>query len=397
MLLSAALIVKNEERFLGTCLRSLKDLVDEVVVVDTGSTDRTRDIAIAEGARVYDRPWTGDFAAARNEAIDLARGDWILYIDADERVSDGDPELVRARLRASRYIGHRVQLRPRPGYTPYWELRLFRNHPQLRFRGIIHENIWPAINEVRERTGGRIGQTELVLDHDGYEGDQGAKHLRNQPLLERSLADDPSRVFSRCHLATIRAALGDADGAEQAWGEAMRVVRGKDARQPEDILPFLHLIERELAAGDDVAGPAGRAGLLGAAGLLAEARALFPGNLQLSWLRARALIAAGRASEAIEVLEELVRTGRSGDFDKSWAYDTRMFGVLAYELLAACYFGAGSHEEALRYFELAAACEPGNLEYRVKAALCTRLLATGARGTGAQVTGARGTGARVTT
>jgi tetratricopeptide (TPR) repeat protein len=383
MLLSAALIVKNEERFLGTCLRSLKDLVDEVVVVDTGSADRTRDIATAEGARVYDRPWTRDFAAARNEAINLARGDWILYIDADERVSDGDPDLVRARLRASRYIGHRVQLRPRPGYTPYWELRLFRNHPQLRFRGIIHENIWPAINEVRERTGGRIGQTGLVLDHDGYEGDQGAKHLRNQPLLERSLTDDPSRVFSRCHLASIRAALGDADGAEQAWGEAMRVVRGKDARQPEDILPFLHLIEGELAAGQDVTG---LARLLGPLGLLAEARALFPGNLQLSWLRARTLIAAGRAGEAIEVLEELVRTGQSGDFDKSWAYDMRMFGVLAYELLAACYFGAGSPEEALRYFELAAACEPGNLEYRVKAALCARLLATGGRATGGRAT-----------
>jgi tetratricopeptide (TPR) repeat protein len=382
MLLSAALIVKNEEKFLGTCLRSLTGLADEVVVVDTGSTDRTADIAIAEGARLYHRPWTGDFSAARNEALDLARGDWILYIDADERVSGGDPELVRAQLRAARYIGYRVQLRPRPGFTPYWEMRLFRNHPQIRFRGVIHENIWPALNERQAQSGGRIGHTELVLDHDGYEGDQAAKHLRNQPLLEQSLADDPSRVYSQCHLATIREALGDAAGAEQAWGTAMRLVRGKQTRQPEDVLPFLHEIERGLAAAANPLGQPDRLGLRdplelsGPLKLLDEALALFPGQLQLLWLRARALIAAGRVAEATGVLKELVRLGRSGEFDKSWAYDLRLFGVLAYELLAACYFGEGSYVDALRYFELAAAAEPANLEYRVKATLCRRLLAT---------------------
>lgn len=379
MLLSAALIVKNEEKFLGTCLRSLKGLADEVVVVDTGSTDGTPDIAIAEGARLYRRPWTGDFSAARNEAIKLARGDWILYIDADERVSGGDLELVRAQLRAARYIGYRVQLRPRPGFTPYWEMRLFRNHPQIRFRGIIHENIWPALNERQAQSGGRIGHTELVLDHDGYEGDQGAKHVRNQPLLEQSLAADPSRVYSQCHLASIREALGDSGGAERAWGEAMRLVRSKPTRQPEDVLPFLHEIERGLAAvaGDDATGsfgPAGPAGPAGSLELLDEALALFPGQLQLLWLRARALIAAERPAEATGVLEELVRLGQSGEFDKSWAYDVRLFGVLAYELLAACYFGAGSYDAALRYFELAAA-ESANLENRVKAALCRRRLA----------------------
>ena len=77
MLLSAALIVRDEERSLGACLASLKGLADEVVVVDTGSSDRSRDIAAEAGARVYDRPWTGDFSAARNYALDLAQGDWI--------------------------------------------------------------------------------------------------------------------------------------------------------------------------------------------------------------------------------------------------------------------------------------------------------------------------------
>jgi tetratricopeptide (TPR) repeat protein len=365
MLVSAALIVRDEERSLGACLASLEGLADEVVVVDTGSTDRSKDIAIQAGARVYERPWTGDFSAARNYALDRAQGDWIFYIDADERVGDGTSAGVRAQLGRRGYVGRWVLLRPRPGHTAYWEMRLFRNDPEIRFRGIIHENIWPAINEYRLHQGGRIGRTRLVLEHDGYEGDQRRKHLRNQPLLERSLADDPSRVYSWCHLAGVRAALGDAEGAEQAWAQALAVVRGKRSSQPEDVLPFLHLIERGLADGDDVTD------------LLGEALGRFRTNLDLTWLRARFLMASGRAAQAIPVLEGLIEAGTSSAFEMSWSYDDRMFGVLAYAMLGACHFTVGEYAAARRYFELAAQSEPSNLEYRVKAALCARLAANG--------------------
>ena len=365
MLLSAALIVRNEERSLGACLASLQGLADEVVVVDTGSSDRSRDIAADAGARLAERPWTGDFSAARNYALDLARGDWILYIDADERVGEGTSAGVRARLRRRGYIGHRVLLRPRPGYSPYWELRLFRNDPRIRFRGIIHENIWPAIVSCQEDSGGCIGRTDLVLEHDGYEGDQRRKHVRNQPMLEQSLTEDPYRVYSWCHLASVREALDDAEGAEQAWAEAMRLVRANARRLPEDALPFLHLIERGLEDGEDVTG------------LLDEAGTLFGSNLRLTWLRARALMAGGRPAEAIPLLEGLVTAGDTGEFDKSWAYDLRMFGVFAYEMLAACHFSLGEYAAALRYFQLAEGCDPSKLEYRVKAALCARLSAPG--------------------
>ena len=259
-------------------------------------------------------------------------------------------------------------LRPRPGFSPYWELRLFRNDPRIRFRGIIHENIWPAIISCQEVSGDCIGRTDLILEHDGYEGDQRRKHLRNQPLLERSLTDDPSRVFSWCHLAGVRAGLGDAEGADRAWAEAMRQVRGKAIRQPEDALPFLHLIERGLADGTDVTD------------LLSEALRLFGSNLQFTWLRARALMAGGRAAEAIPLLEGLVTAGATSEFDKSWAYDLRLFGVFAYDMLAACHFSLGEYAAALRYFELAASRDPSNLEYRVKAALCARLSGTPATG-----------------
>jgi len=366
MLLSAALIAKDEEKFLGACLRSLHGLVDEIVVVDTGSADRTRDIAEAEGARVYERAWTDDFSAARNQALDLARGEWILYIDADERVRDGTADGVRARLADPSHVGHRVLLHPRPGQSGYWELRLFRNEPYIRFRGIIHENIWPAIDAHRVLSGGLIGQVGLVLDHEGYEGDQYRKHLRNLPLLERSLAENPSRVFAWCHLAAVRAALGDHPGADQAWSEAMRLVESKPGQAPEDAIPFLHLIEEGMARGEDVSG------------LLERAQRLFPANLQFMWLEAQDLMAADRNTEAIGCLEQLVAVGQAGDFDKSWAYDLRLFGVFAYDLLAVCHFKLGEFAVARRYYEKAATCEPSNMEWRAKAAACARLDRPGA-------------------
>lgn len=361
MLLSAALIARDEERFLGTCLRSLRGLVDEVVVVDTGSVDRTREIAADAGARLYERPWTGDFSAARNQALDLARGEWILYIDADERVRAGTAKDVRAQLADPACLGHRVLLHPRPGHSPYRELRLFRNAPDIRFRGIIHENIWPDIEARQAISGERIGTTGLVLDHEGYEGDQHRKHLRNLPMLERSLAQDPSRVFAWCHLANVRAALGDQDGAEQAWQRAMALVTGKKTHQPEDALPFLHQIEAGLARGQDVTGP------------LERAQWLFPDNLQFVLLRAQVLMEAGDYTAAITQLQRLVVVGRDGDYDKSWGYDLRLFDVFAYDLLAVCHFKRGEFPAARRYYERAASCEPSNVEWRAKAAACARL------------------------
>jgi glycosyltransferase involved in cell wall biosynthesis len=79
--------VRDEEKFLGGCLETLVGRVDEIVIADTGSADRSRSIARAFGARIVDYPWTGDFSAARNAALDAVSADWILYIDADERLS----------------------------------------------------------------------------------------------------------------------------------------------------------------------------------------------------------------------------------------------------------------------------------------------------------------------
>ena len=360
-LLSACLIVKNEARYLGACLRSLTGLVDEIIVVDTGSTDTSRWIARRHGARVFDFEWIDDFAAARNRALDQARGEWILYIDADEHVRPASASRLREQLSSPAHVAYYVLLHSRPGLTAYWEMRLFRNDPRVRFGGVIHENIWPALAAYRADRGGRIGRSELVLDHEGYEGDQSAKHRRNLPLLKKRLRADPTAVYSWCHLAGIYAATGKLRLAERAWTRALEVVRAKPYRQPEDCLPYVGLIERGLRRGRAVED------------LLEEALVKFPRNLYLQYLYGKALMRAGRFAEAIPVFERLRRSGEAGDYDHSFAYDVRLLDVIPYESLAACHFKLGHYAESRRYYELAAACDPGKLEYRVKQALCARL------------------------
>jgi glycosyltransferase involved in cell wall biosynthesis/thioredoxin-like negative regulator of GroEL len=94
--LSVCIIVKNEEKNIGKCLRNIKPLADEMIVVDTGSTDRTKDIAKVFGAKVYDFEWTNNFADARNHSLSKASGEWILVLDADEVIAPEDFEKLRA-------------------------------------------------------------------------------------------------------------------------------------------------------------------------------------------------------------------------------------------------------------------------------------------------------------
>lgn len=93
---SLCMIVKNEEKHLALCLQSVRDVVDEMIIVDTGSTDKTKDIAKVFGARLFDFPWTGDFSAARNESLAHATGDWVFIMDADEVISPRDHGEIKA-------------------------------------------------------------------------------------------------------------------------------------------------------------------------------------------------------------------------------------------------------------------------------------------------------------
>src|SRR3972149_5420178 len=144
---SLCMIVKNEETYLADSLKSAKPFVDEIIVVDTGSTDSTVEIAQAFGAKVVHFPWRDDFAAARNESLRHATGDWVLVMDADERLTQGSGELIEGLSRApADIVGYIVKLLwPKEGDGGMvrlgWLTRLFRNWIGVEYRGIIHEEV----------------------------------------------------------------------------------------------------------------------------------------------------------------------------------------------------------------------------------------------------------------
>ncbi|HHV53909.1 MAG TPA: glycosyltransferase [Firmicutes bacterium] len=201
---SACLIVKNEEQFLGGCLGSLRGVVDEIVVVDTGSTDRTVEIAQAAGARVVHERWYNDFAAARNRSLAEAVGDWILIVDADERLQPGQADKLRQLVANPDADGYLVLIVNFPdseeSRVTTHRLSLFRNRPDYRYEGTIHEQIAPAIL----KAGGRILACDLKLDHYGYDPRVRilkGKEARNVSMVLKELRKDPGNAFMRYNLA----------------------------------------------------------------------------------------------------------------------------------------------------------------------------------------------------
>ena len=353
--LSAALIVRDEVAMLGDCLRSLRGLVDEIVVVDTGSTDGTPDLAAGLGARVVTFPWLGDFAAARNEALARAAGRWVLYIDADERVrpvSRADRDQLLSDASA---VAYTVRFRPRTGFTRYREHRIFRNDPRIRFRGVIHETMLPGIGAVAAADGLRVVPSAVAIDHLGYDGDQRRKHLRNIPLLRSRLADDPDHAYGWQHLGHALEGIGDHEGARRAWLSGIEAARRHRVPSAADSLSYTALMHRELARGADITP------------LLDEAIARFPRNHLVRWIEARALLRGGGAAEALRIFAGLAEVDAEALVEEDpLAYDLRIFGVWAMAGLALCCFRLGKYEESARHYARAEALDPRDPGHAVR-------------------------------
>jgi tetratricopeptide (TPR) repeat protein len=199
--LSACLIVRDEERHLPECLQSLKGVCDEVVVVDTGSTDATVAIAESYGCKVGHTEWTNDFSAARNVALDLATGDWALWIDADERLDGNSYSTILSGLVRPQFGGFTIPIinylndDESQDLVQHRPCRLFRLLPEIRFEGKIHEQITPSIHEL----GLPIAHLDgALIHHYGYrasEMDAKNKGDRNISLILSELERNPEDGF----------------------------------------------------------------------------------------------------------------------------------------------------------------------------------------------------------
>src|SRR5271166_1559682 len=193
---SLCMIVKNEEANLPACLDCVADLVDEIVAVDTGSTDRTREVAADRGARVFDFPWIDDFAAARNETLRQATGEWIFWLDADDRLDEDNRRRLRSLLSGltdenAGYVMKCLCISTEKGrsVSVFDHVRLFRNRPGVAWEYRIHKQVRPSL----ERLHYAIHPSAVEILHVGYENP-----ALNRGKCERNLAaphggGEPSR------------------------------------------------------------------------------------------------------------------------------------------------------------------------------------------------------------
>jgi GT2 family glycosyltransferase/tetratricopeptide (TPR) repeat protein/glycosyltransferase involved in cell wall biosynthesis len=221
--LSVCLITKNEEKFLAQCLASVRELAAQIVVVDTGSTDRTIEIAKQFNADVHSLAWNDDFSVARNEALRHATGDWVLMIDADEELLPEQRLTILSEMQTASVMAWRLPIidvgREAEGcsYVP----RLFRNAPALFFVGRVHEQIFTSIEVRRQEWGleNRLGKSALL--HHGYTKEVVAdrnkieRNLRLLKLAVEELPGEPNLVMS-LGLELVRSGQLDA-GLEQYW------------------------------------------------------------------------------------------------------------------------------------------------------------------------------------
>jgi len=197
--LSVCLIVKNEERFLAQCLKSVRGFAQQLVVVDTGSTDRTVEIAREFGAEIHSFAWTDDFAAARNAALEHATGDWILMLDADEELLATQHAKLRNDMKVAEVIASRLPLvnvgmeAEGHSYVP----RLFRNAPGVCFHGRIHEQIFASLLAQAKKWELKTALGTAELRHHGYTQEmvvERNKVERNLKLLQQAIEENPADV-----------------------------------------------------------------------------------------------------------------------------------------------------------------------------------------------------------
>ena len=298
--ISLCMITRDEERFLPECLTRAKAAADEIIIVDTGSKDRTVAIAESFGAKVLHTVWDDDFSTPRNLGIQAATGDWILVLDADEFLQADACERIREVVQNEAALGYHlrfVNVYDGGKTTGVMMVRLFRNLPGVAYTNIIHEQVTPSLQRLGAPLGLVLLSGDIEVEHHGYTSvvmDQRGKNERNERLFKKQLQRTPDDVYGH-----------------YKYGDFLRRVpgRGADARLMLDrclelILAGSPSLPRELPYAGEVAAlcalEAGRAGdTERAREVLDIALRRFVPTPNLHYLAASVALAAGRAEDAI--------------------------------------------------------------------------------------------------
>ena len=241
-IIAATMIVRNEARCIARCLESVRPWVDKIVVIDTGSTDTTMDLARQAGAEVHEFAWPNDFSVARNRSLDLADADWSVVIDADEWIASGGEQLrswcrepnrlgkvcVHNSIEVSRGAKSDNQLVE----SRNWITRVLPRG--ARFEGRVHEQVASTLPR---------NKIELHLGHDGYLASQmDTKRERNRPLLLLGLEDQPGDPYILFQLGKEAEGRGEFKSATELYRQSLTASAGDANWLHELVVRYLHCL-----------------------------------------------------------------------------------------------------------------------------------------------------------
>jgi Flp pilus assembly protein TadD len=256
------MIVKNEEISLPKCLGSVKNFVDEIVVLDTGSTDKTPRIAQQFGAKVHYFAWNNNFSAARNEALKYVTGDWILVLDADETLTPEIMPLLKAVISKEEYIAINL-VRQEVGSTqsPYSLVsRLFRNHPDIYFDRPYHALIDDSITAIlNKEPNWQIGYLPgVAILHTGYQKaviNEQNKYVKAAAAMEEFFATHPHDSYVCSKLGALYMQMGKIQEGMELLKRGLNQILGNqidEDQKPLSKLKYLQLQKVEAAIDEDI-------------------------------------------------------------------------------------------------------------------------------------------------
>lgn len=236
---SLCMIVRNNAETIRPCLESIREWVDELIVVDTGSTDGTPEICRELGAQVHHWEWRDDFAAARNESLRYARGEWVFWMDSDDTIPEACGQKLRSLVdqdHAPSVMGYVMQVhcpgRNGEGQTIVDHIKLFRNRPDLQFEFRIHEQIIPAIR----RAGGEVAWTDVYVVHSGSDQSaeaQARKRERDFRILRLELGERPNHPFALFNIGMTHADAGEHVEAIEYLNQCISVSGTEESQLPK--------------------------------------------------------------------------------------------------------------------------------------------------------------------
>ncbi|MCE9620512.1 MAG: glycosyltransferase family 2 protein [Planctomycetes bacterium] len=322
MKLSVCLIARNESSRLADAINSVRAIADEIIVTDTGSTDDTVELAKRLGAKVSHYAWTDDFAAARNACQQYAAGEWILWLDADERLKPGCEKDVREAMANPRAIAYQIIRQDffaldRPDwFSEMHQLRLVRRDLPAKFVGVIHEHLSPEPVDIARGMGKEVLVSNIRFQHWGYIAERlPEKIARAAVLCEKELQLRPGQLY---YLVELARALFEIKSpkAPAVLAEAAAVMLQSRASPRAPTLIASSLIEQLFAFPSQKLVPVDE--------LIALTHRWFPRNAPLIWAVARTHALRGEWPQAEQQLRHLLKMLDTGTHDRYMSFDPRI-------------------------------------------------------------------------